>query len=107
MESRPLLTQYTLNLVDRFAQMSATAALVFYSLFVMSARPELIFTIPVVLFGLYRYWFVVDVLDGGESPTDAILSDFQLLATVLVKSIQVLISTIQNNVRFVHAGGVK
>lgn len=83
-ESREVLERYTVALVDRYAEMSATGALVFYSMFVMSAQPELVITVPVVLFGLFRYWFVVEKLEGGESPTDALLFDFPLLATVLV-----------------------
>jgi hypothetical protein len=64
--------------------MSATGALIFYSLFVMSSRPELVISIPLVLFGLFRYWFVVDSLDNGESPTDALMGDWQLLLTVIL-----------------------
>ena len=81
-EAREVLQRYTVGLMDRYAEMSATGALVFYSLFVMSARPELAVTLPLVLFGLFRYWYVVEKLDGGESPTDALLSDAQLLLTV-------------------------
>jgi ABC-type phosphate transport system permease subunit len=64
--------------------MSATGALMFYSMFVMSTRPELVVTVPLVLFGLFRYWFVVEALEGGESPTDALLADGQLLITVVL-----------------------
>lgn len=83
-ESREVLGRYTVALVDRYAEMAATGALVFYSMFVMSAQPELVITVPVVLFGLFRYWFVVERLEGGESPTDALLFDLPLLATMLV-----------------------
>ena len=83
-EGRQVLENYSLSLVDRYAEMSATGALVFYSLFVMSAKPELVATVPLVLFGLFRYWFVVERQGGGESPTDALLTDWQLLLTVLL-----------------------
>lgn len=83
-EGRQVLEKYTVALVDRYAEMSATGALLFYSMFVMSERPELVVTVPLVLFGLFRYWFVVEALDGGESPTDALLDDRQLLFTVLL-----------------------
>jgi 4-hydroxybenzoate polyprenyltransferase len=83
-DSRQVLKKYTKPLVDRYAEMSATCALVFYSMFVMASKPELVITVPLVLFGLYRYWYVVDVLDGGESPTDALLSDWPLLITILL-----------------------
>ncbi len=83
-EGRRVLETYSISLVDRYAQMSATGALVFYSMFVMSAKPQLVITIPLVLFGLFRYWYVVEALDGGESPTDALLADVQLLLTIIV-----------------------
>jgi len=83
-EGRDVLERYTVSLVDRYAEMAATGALVFYSMFVMSAQPDLVITVPVVLFGLFRYWYVVEKLEGGESPTDALLSDGPLLATVAV-----------------------
>jgi len=81
-ESREVLRHYSPALVDRYAEMSATGALLFYSLFVITTRPELVITIPLVLYGLFRYWFVVEAQGGGESPTDALLADWQLLLTV-------------------------
>lgn len=81
-DSRKVLQRYSVSLVERYAEISATGALLFYSMFVMSTKPELAITIPIVLFGLFRYWFVVEALEGGESPTDALLSDWQLLFTV-------------------------
>jgi decaprenyl-phosphate phosphoribosyltransferase len=83
-EGRQVLEKYTVSLIDRYAEMSATGALVFYSMFVMSARPALVITIPLVLFGLFRYWYVVERLDGGESPTDVLTEDLQLLVTLLL-----------------------
>lgn len=81
-KGRKILEQYSVALVDRYAEMSATGALVFYSLFVMSTKPQMVITIPLVLFGLFRYWYVTESLEGGESPTDELLSDRQLLLTV-------------------------
>jgi len=83
-EGRKVLEKYSVSLVDRYAEISATGALLFYSMFVMSAKTELVITVPLVLFGLFRYWFVVEALDGGESPTDALLADWQLLLTVVM-----------------------
>lgn len=81
---RHVLEKYSISLIDRYAEMSATGALVFYSLFVMSAKPQLVITVPLVLFGFFRYWYVVEVLDGGESPTDALLADWQLIIVVVL-----------------------
>ena len=82
-DGREVLDKYSPALIERYAEMSATGALVFYSLFVMSANQKLTATIPLVIFGLFRYWYVVERLGAGESPTDALLSDLPLLATVL------------------------
>jgi decaprenyl-phosphate phosphoribosyltransferase len=82
-EGRVVLQKYSVFLVNRYAEMSATGALLFYALYVMTAKPQLISSIPVVLFGLFRYWYIADTLDGGESPTDALLSDWPLLLTIL------------------------
>jgi 4-hydroxybenzoate polyprenyltransferase len=81
-DGRKVLAKYSVAIVDRYAEMSATGALLFYSMFVMSTRPELAITIPLVLYGLFRYWYVVEALDGGESPTDALLADWQLMLVI-------------------------
>ncbi|KXZ62234.1 decaprenyl-phosphate phosphoribosyltransferase [Acinetobacter venetianus] len=79
--SRKSLESYSLYLLNRYAEMSAIGALLFYSIFVMSERPKLVITIPLVIFGMFRYWYITDIHNEGESPTDAILSDKQLLIT--------------------------
>jgi decaprenyl-phosphate phosphoribosyltransferase len=82
-EGRAVLQKYSVFLVNRYAEMSATGALLFYALYVITAKPQLVNSIPVVLFGLFRYWYIADTLDGGESPTDALLSDRPLLLTIM------------------------
>lgn len=82
-QSRKVLQFYTLPLIERYAEMAATCAIMFYSIFVMSERPEMVSTIPLVLFGLFRYWFVVDAMNGGESPTDILISDKPLILTII------------------------
>jgi len=81
-KGRQVLGSYSPELIDRYAEMAGTGTLIFYSLFVMSTKPELIFTIPLVLFGLFRYWFIVEKLGAGESPTDTFLADWPLLMVV-------------------------
>jgi len=83
-EGRAVLNQYTLPMVDKYAEMSAIGSLIFYSLFVMSARPEMVITIPFVIFGLFRYWFIVESKGSGESPTEALLRDPQLIINMMI-----------------------
>ena len=83
-QSRGVLSYYSVTLIDRFAEMSAVTAVVFYSLYVMEVQPKLVVTVPLVIFGLFRYWYIVETLKGGESPTDVIIQDKQILLTVLL-----------------------
>jgi len=83
-QSRGVLAYYSVTLIDRFAEMSAVTAVVFYSLYVMEVQPKLVVTVPLVIFGLFRYWYIVETLKGGESPTDVIIQDKQILLTVLL-----------------------
>jgi decaprenyl-phosphate phosphoribosyltransferase len=81
--AREVLGSYTPGLLDRYALIAAASAIVFYSLFVMTVRPGLVVTIPLVLFGLFRYWYIVESMGVGESPTDALLRDIPLALTVV------------------------
>lgn len=82
-EGRCVLKEYSIGLVDRYAEMSAVGALIFYSLFVMSSNVRLVITIPLVIFGLFRYWYLVEVHADGESPTDVLLTDWPLIACIV------------------------
>lgn len=83
-DARRVLREYSVTLVDRYAEMSAVGALVFYSLFVMSTNVKLSATIPLVIFGLFRYWYLVETREDGESPTDVLLTDWPLIACILI-----------------------
>ncbi len=82
-EARSVLGSYTLPLLDRYAVVAATSTVVFYGFFVATVRPELTPTLPLVLLGVFRYWFIVEHTAAGESPTEALVRDWPLLATVL------------------------
>lgn len=82
--SRSVLQFYTLRLLDRYAETAALSAILFYGLFVVTVRPKLNVTIPFVLFGLFRYWYIVETGGRGESPTEAVWTDPPLIVTVLL-----------------------
>lgn len=81
--ARSVLQHYTIELVDKYAGISATCAILFYSLFIILDKPDMVYTIPFVLFGLYRYWFIVETKNLGESPTDVLFADRLLQLTIL------------------------
>lgn len=82
-EGREVLNFYSVYLIEKYAEISSTGAIVFYSMFVMTSKPEMIVTIPLVLFGVFRYWYVVEQKEAGESPTDVLMHDLPMLLTVL------------------------
>lgn len=82
--ARSVLRVYTVPLLDYYAQLAAIGAIVFYGLFVATVRPSLAITIPLVLFGLFRYRFIVEIKSAGESPTEVLWKDVPLIITTIL-----------------------
>ena len=82
--ARKVLEKYSIKLLESYAQISAAGALVFYGLYVISSRPQLALSIPFVIFGLFRYWYLVESEGAGESPTEVLLKDWPLAITVIL-----------------------
>ena len=82
-EGRQVLDSYSLTLVDKYAMISSMGALFFYSLFVITEKTEMVVSVPVVIYGLFRYWYLAEFMNDGESPADTLLSDWQLILSVL------------------------
>lgn len=68
--SRPVLNHYSEALLLRYAELSAGTALLCYALFALTARPALAPTLPIVMAGLFRCWYVVEIKGKGESPSE-------------------------------------
>ena len=82
-KSRTVLNKYSLSLIDKYADISMLGALFFYSIFALSERRQLVVTIPFVLFGLFRYWYLIDQKGEGESPAEILFKDKPLFFTVI------------------------
>jgi decaprenyl-phosphate phosphoribosyltransferase len=83
-ETRKVLQSYTPEMMRAFCIISATASLMFYCFFALTQSPALLYTIPLVMFGIFRYWFLVETLHKSESPTEALLTDWGLMLVVLL-----------------------
>ncbi len=93
-EQRPVLAHYSQSLAKWLAVAASILAIVFYALYVFSAQPGLMLTIPVVIFGIVRYWWIIEKPDTGDSPTDILYQDPALIITIalwLVLCIYVLL----------------
>ncbi len=87
--ARPALEQYPLAFLDLLVVMAATASVMAYSLYTffaenMPRNHAMMLTIPVVLYGVFRYLYVVQVRGLGESPEEILLTDRSLAGAVTV-----------------------
>ena len=77
---RKALRMYTVYYLDQLMLISATLALVVYTLYtIQHAHPGMVYTVPVAVFGIFRYYHLTHNLNRGE-PSDDLLADPWILA---------------------------
>lgn len=74
-ETRDVLEAYKMNFLDGVVFMCAALSMVFYSLWSISQESNLVYTVPIVLFIVIRYLFLVFAGRAEGDPTTLILSD--------------------------------
>ena len=81
---RPVLEGYSLELVDQLVSVVAASAISAYALYTFTARPSkaMMATIPFVLYGVFRYLYLVHRRDLGEEPEKVLLTDLPTLLCV-------------------------
>jgi 4-hydroxybenzoate polyprenyltransferase len=84
---RAILQEYNLDLIDRLQGIVTTSAVVAYSLYTFLAEglPEnhaMMLTIPFVLYGIFRYLFLIHVRGEGGAPEEILLRDRPLQVTL-------------------------
>lgn len=92
---RPVLDGYSIELLDQLINIVSGTTIVAYSLYTFSAPnlPEnhsMMLTIPFVIYGIFRYLFLIQIGQGG-APEDIALSDRPLQAAIILWSICVLL----------------
>jgi 4-hydroxybenzoate polyprenyltransferase len=92
---RAILREYNIELLDRLIGIVTTSTLVSYSLYTFLAEglPDnhlMMLTIPFVLYGLFRYLYLVHVRHEGGAPEEILLRDRPLQVTVALWGIIVL-----------------
>jgi decaprenyl-phosphate phosphoribosyltransferase len=83
---RPVLAAYSLTYLDVGLALSATTALVCYSLYAVTVQRNETFLVTVlpVAFGILRYMMLVVIQTRGEGPDEALVRDGPIVATVAV-----------------------
>jgi 4-hydroxybenzoate polyprenyltransferase len=83
------LDAYSLEFIDQLILIVSSAALMTYALYTFSAENlpknhSMMLTIPVVLYGLFRYLFLVREGSVGGAPEDLLFRDRPLLVAVVI-----------------------
>lgn len=92
--TRKVLENYSIGFTDQLSTISASAVIICYALYTMAQRTitafrteGLIYTTPFVVFGIFRYMFLVHKYDEGENTTDIMLTDKPMIFTIILYSI--------------------
>lgn len=85
-DHRPILAEYTTGLLDQMASVVTASTVVAYALYTVTAEnlPQnhaMLATVPYVLYGIFRYLYLVHRHDAGGSPEDVLLTDRPLQLT--------------------------
>ncbi len=88
---RPILKEYTPQLLDQMIAVVTASTVISYCLYTISSETvakfgtkNLLFTVPFVLYGIFRYLYLVHQKDEGGSPEALIIKDKPLLVDVFL-----------------------
>jgi 4-hydroxybenzoate polyprenyltransferase len=86
---RAILAEYSPYLIDQMTSVVTASVVTAYTFYTLSPETvakfgtaKLSWTLPLVLYGIFRYLYLVHQKDRGDSPTDMLLTDRPLLLTV-------------------------
>jgi len=96
-EQRLVLENYSLPFLDQMIAVVTGCTVISYALYTVSSETvarfgsrNLVFTIPFVLYGIFRYLYLVYHKVSGENPTEMIMKDTPSLVNVVLWFILVL-----------------
>jgi len=95
-KGRSVLDGYTLPFLDQLITIVSSATIVAYSLYTFSASGAQgsytrMLTIPFVMYGIFRYQYLIQVEQSGGAPEETLFKDHPLQITVFLYAIFVLI----------------
>jgi 4-hydroxybenzoate polyprenyltransferase len=88
-DHRSILQEYTLSFLDDMTSLVTATALAAYSFYTFSAPNvpadhSMMLTIPFVMYGLFRYMYLIHTRNMGGAPEEIILTDRPLLLTIIL-----------------------
>lgn len=94
--SRPVLGGYTLPLLDQLITLVSSMTIITYSLYTFSAENlppnhTMMLTIPYVIYGIFRYLYLVEVKHSGAAPEEILLTDRPLQIAILLWGLTIFV----------------
>jgi 4-hydroxybenzoate polyprenyltransferase len=93
---RRVLEGYTIPFLDQLIIIVSSTTIIAYSLYTFSAvnlpaNHAMMLTVPFVIYGIFRYLYLIQVKQAGGAPEDLLLSDRPLQAAIVLFGFSVLI----------------
>lgn len=88
---RKVLNFYSVEMLDQLMTIITGVLIMFYSMYAASEEPAMMFTIPFVLYGIFRYYYLIHMKNAGGKPEEILLNDKHILVTVILFSILVVV----------------
>lgn len=91
---RQILKEYSIPMLDQMITIVATTTIMAYSLYTVQGTTgshRLIVTIPLVLYGIFRYLYLVYMRMEGGSPEEVLLRDRHMLGTVMLCTVLIFV----------------
>ena len=97
-EHRKILSEYTPHLLDQMVNVVTASCVTAYAFYTTAAETRekfqtdrLAWTLPFVLYGIFRYLYLVHRKDQGDSPSEILLTDRPLLAAGVLWAAAVIV----------------
>ncbi|UCE54508.1 MAG: decaprenyl-phosphate phosphoribosyltransferase [Desulfobacterales bacterium] len=95
---RKVLGEYSLSFLDQMIAVATACTVMSYALYTVSPQTisrfgtrNLVFSIPFVIYGIYRYLYLIHQKNMGGNPTREIVSDIPLLINALLWALLVVL----------------
>ena len=92
---RPVLEGYSLPLLDQLITIVSSISILTYSIYTFSAENlpsnhAMMLTIPFVIYGIFRYLYLLQVKHSGDAPEEVLLTDRPLQITLVLWGLTIL-----------------
>jgi len=92
---RPVLSQYSRSYIDQMLMMMAASSIITYAIYTINSstarqHPALVYTVPLVLYAVMRYVYLVQHFERGGQPEEIFLTDRPMGLIVILWSLMVM-----------------